>query len=194
MEFYTYQIGDFKKATSYAQWVFFVIDKESIEIIGGIGQYNSKENTINIYEYDLNNCYVGGKLKSKINVSINDFNELQYIGRQYIKIYGSVDKINENEGEIVNLFDNYIKSKTVYKYAEKHLKLKNNNWTINILKELPVPTRFTAQTTINALNKLENKLFDNEIENQIYKHELKFLIPLGISILSLCISIVALCC
>ena len=182
MEVNIYKRGDYKKAINAAQWVFFIIDEESIEIVGGIGRYNYKDNTIEIYDYDLNNVLVGGKLKNHGNTrkSINELNELNYIGKYYIK----VNKINENEGEIFNLFDNYIKSETVRKYAEKYLGLKDNKWTIEILSKLPVPSRYTTENVINALNKLNNKLLDNQIDNQTLIKEWKFWIPTIIAISS----------
>lgn len=194
MEVNIYKRGDYKKATTSAQWVFFIIDSESIEIIGGIGKYNSTDNTIDIYDYDLNNVYVGCKLKNHGNTrkNINELNELNYIGRFYVKIYGSVDAINKNEGEIVDLFDNYIKSENVYKYAEKYLGLKNNKWSIKILSKLPVPSRYTTENVINVLNKLDNKLLDNKIDNQTLIKELKFSIPTMIAIFSLVISLCSL--
>ena len=130
---------------------------------------------------------MGGKLKNRGNTrkDINELNELNYIGKYYIKIYGSVDKINENEGEIVNLFDNYIKSETVNKYAKKYLGLKDNKWTIEILSKLPIPSRYTTKNVINALNKLNNKLLNNQIDNQTLTKDWKYLLPIIISSLSL---------
>ena len=182
MEINIYKRGDYKKATNTAQWVFFIINEESIKIVGSIGRYNYKDNTIEIYDYDLNNILVDGKLKNYGNTrkSINELNELNYIGKYYIKIDGYVDKINENEVEIVNLFDNYIKSETVHKYAEKYLGLKDNKWTIEILSELPVPSIYTTENIINTLNKLDNKLLDN----QTFIKEWKFWIPTIIAISS----------
>lgn len=196
MEINIYKRGDYKKATTAAQWVFFIIDEESIEIVGGIGKYNYKDNTIEIYDYDLNNVWVGGKLKNHGNTrkSINELNELNYIGKYYIKIYGSVDKINENEGEIVNLFDNYIKSETIYKYSKKYLGLKDNKWTIKILSKLPIPSRYTTENVINTLNKLDNKLLDNQIDNQTLIKEWKFWIPTIIAISSALMAFGSLIC
>ena len=196
MEINIYKRGDYKKAINLAQWVFFIINEEYIEIVGGIGKYNYKDNTIEIYDYDLNNVWVGGKLRNHGNTrkSINELNELNYIGKYYIKIYGSVDKLNENKGEIVNLFDNYIKSETVHKYAEKYLCLKDNKWTIEILSKLPVPSRYTTENVINALNKLDNKLLDNKIDNQTLIKEWKFWIPTIIAISSAFMAIGSLIC
>ena len=184
---YTYQKNDFRllsiKNTSYVFYDFSL--KFGIYFVYVISNYNSKDNTINVYKL-ITRSTKPHKPEEK-TISIEEFKEFiepELINSEYISING-----------IYKEFYRYFKESLIFK---KYINTFINNYgiidSINTLNRCPQPIIFDKENVDRMLNMLNDYNIKYSIEKYIkpwYKDP-EFIIPTAMSVIAIIVSIIAL--